>query len=95
VRRFLKRLFAVRGERCWSKINIALFLMPPKELEGVIVDQTGALVIQLRKQIVQNRLTAPDKVRISLRTGNAGRQVRSRICAPKKTQRARGCRQFH
>jgi hypothetical protein len=26
----LKRLFAVRGERCWSKINIALFSIPPK-----------------------------------------------------------------
>jgi hypothetical protein len=91
----LKGLFAVRGERCWSKINIALFLMRPKELEGVIVDQIGALVIQLRKQIVQNRLTAPDKVRISLCTRR--RQMANAIAyhAPKTKQQARGCRQFH
>jgi hypothetical protein len=38
--------------------------MVPKELEGAIVDQTGALVIQMRKQIVQNQLTTPGKVRI-------------------------------
>jgi hypothetical protein len=38
--------------------------MLPKELEGVIVDQTGSLVIQMRKQIVQNQLTTPGKVRI-------------------------------
>jgi hypothetical protein len=95
VRRFLKSLFAVRRERCWSKINIALFLMLLKESEGMIVDQTGSLVIQLRKRIVQNRLTAPDKRPISLCTRR--RQMANAIAhhAPKKKQRARGCRQFH
>jgi hypothetical protein len=49
--------------------------MLPKGLEGVIVDQTGSLVIQLRKQIVQDRLTPPDKVRISLGTWRSVRET--------------------
>jgi hypothetical protein len=69
--------------------------MLPEELEGIIVDQIGALVIQLRKQIVQNRLTAPDRRRISLCTRR--RPMANAIAphAPKKEQRARGYRQFH